>query len=206
MLVEDLTIVRETLAEVLDADERYRVVGAFATGKEALEQVDALHPDLILCDLMLPDMLGLEVVRHARKALPSCRLLLLTAHQRADLVAEAEALGAHGIVMKGTPLRTLKEAIAAVLGGALYFCPEAAALLRERRAEPQVAAALSSRERQVVQMVARGLSSKEIAVALGLSEKTVWNHRANLMKKLGVHDVAGLTRYAIAAGLVEGVV
>jgi DNA-binding NarL/FixJ family response regulator len=130
-------------------------------------------------------------------------VILVTAHERSPIVREALEAGARGIVMKGTPLRDLRKAMEHVSAGGTYFCAATAELLRDSLSQPQPATALSPRERRIVQLVARGLSSKEIAAELGISTKTVSNHRTHVREKLGLRDVASFTRYAIEHGLVE---
>ncbi|MFO0687891.1 MAG: response regulator transcription factor [Myxococcota bacterium] len=202
-IVDDQTVFRELLAELLSVDPAYEVVGQFGTGAEAIEALPRLVPDLLVLDAVLPDQSGLEVLRAIRKKLPRTAVVLVTAHEKPALVREAVEEGARGIVMKGTPLQALREAMARVAAGATYFCPSTSALLRDSLRSPRGEARLSPRERQILQKVAEGLSSKEIANELGLGEKTVSNHRAHIRSKLGLRDVASFTRYAIEHGLIE---
>jgi DNA-binding NarL/FixJ family response regulator len=198
VVLEDLTVVREMLVEVFSSDPRFEVVGAFSDGEAGLAESLRLLPDVALVDYMLPGMNGIEVGR--RLLARGVRPVLLTAHDRPEVLHEAARAGVPGIVSKGAPLRTVKEGVSAVLAGGEYRCPTTADALRRSTDDP-----LTAREREVVHFIASGLSNKEIARRLGLSEKTVGNHRNNLMKKLGVHDVATLTRYAVERGLVRGV-
>lgn len=196
VVLEDLTVVREMLVEVLGADPRYRVVGAFADGASGEAEIRRLAPEVALVDYMLPGKNGLDL---SRRIMPSVKVVLLTAHERPEVLCEAVEAGVHAVVSKAAPLQTVKDAVAQVLAGRAYYCPATAAALREMRVAPRDP--LSAREREIVSLVALGLTNKEIAIRLGISEKTVANHRTNLMRKLGVHDVATLTRYALERGL-----
>jgi len=201
MIVEDQTVFREMLAELLRLDGAYEVVGVFGAARQALAALDQCRPGLALIDLVLPDLSGLELVRELRARLPALRILVVTAQERPELMRELTAIGAHGIVTKGTPLSELREAVRRVAAGRSYHCPASRAALR-----PQQGGALaprprlSAREQQIVRLVALGQSSKEIAAALEISPKTVANHRHRIARKLEVGDVAGLTRYALAQG------
>jgi DNA-binding NarL/FixJ family response regulator len=152
---------------------------------------------------VLPDAHGLELLAEMRARPERPRVLVLTAHARAPVVRDAMAGGAHAVITKGAPLRELREALDRVMAGGIYYCSETSRLLREAAHEPARDARLTERQRQILRAVASGMSSKEIAVALDLSEKTVSNHRARIMERLGVHDVAGLTRHALSLGLVD---
>lgn len=202
-VVDDQTVFRELLAEMLSADPAYEVVGQFGTGREAVEALPALAPDLLVLDAVLPDQGGLDVLRMLRGRPRDMAVLLVTAHEKATLVREAVEAGVRGIVMKGTPLRELRDALERVAAGRTYFCASTSALLQDSLRNRKQDARLSPRERQILQLVARGLSSKQIANELGLVEKTVSNHRMHIRNKLGLRDVASFTRYAIEHGLVE---
>jgi DNA-binding NarL/FixJ family response regulator len=152
---------------------------------------------------VLPDTHGLELLQELRSQPRPPRIVVLTAHSRPAVVKEAMARGAQGVVTKGTPLRELREGIERVSAGGIFYCSETSRLLREAAVTPERDERLTARQREVVRLVASGKSTKEIASALALSEKTVTNHRARVMDRLGVRDVAGLTRYAVAAGLVD---
>lgn len=200
-LVDDQTIFREMVAELL-TDPRHEIVGQFSTGEEALTALPHLAVDLLVLDVVLPDMSGLDVLRRLGAPLRRTQVLLLTGSERPEVVQQAVRLGVDGIVMKGMPLSELREAVRRIGSGGTFFCATSQTLLRQVTQNP-VAEDLTPRERQVVQLVAQGLSSKEIAHRLGLSAKTVANHRLSVMAKLGVHNVAGVTRYAIEQGLIN---
>lgn len=202
-IVEDQTIFRELLAEMLGGDDRYEVVAQLALGADALALLLDQPPDLLLLDVVLPDMSGLDVLARAAGKLKRTRTLLITASERPAVIQQALQQRVHGIVTKGTPLRELRVAIDEVASGGTYYCPTAARIVREVAGRP-VALALTTREREIVGLVAAGLSSKEIASRLGLSVKTVSNHRLRAMERIGVRNAAELTHYAIEQGLIHG--
>lgn len=202
-IVEDQTIFRQILAEVLRASQRVQVVGEYGSGTEALPQLLALPLDLVLLDAILPDMRGLELMAKLREKKPHLPVILVTAHARPDLVQEALAAGVKGVVAKSAPFHELEVSVHQVLAGGRSFCSVTTGLLADVLANPTIGEALTPRQAKVVELVARGLSSKEIAGALSISEKTVQNHRLQIREKLNIHDVAGLTRYAIERGLIE---
>ena len=210
LVVEDQTTFRELLSELLVGAGFS--VEASASGAEAQALLEAgrsdsplvrgaAHFDLVLLDLMLPDMHGFELLGQLAES--GTRVLVLTAQARPSVIKEATERGAHAVVTKGASLRELREAIERAAHGGVYFCSETSRLLREATVQPERDEQLTSRQRQILRAVASGASSKEIAARLSLSEKTVANHRARIMERLGVHDVAGLTRYAIARGLID---
>lgn len=200
-LVDDQTIFREMVAELL-SDPRHEIVAQFSTGGDALAALPGLGVDLLVLDVVLPDMSGLDMLRRLGAPLRRTQVLLLTGNERPEVVQQAVRLGVDGIVMKGMPLSELREAVRRIESGGTFFCATSQTLLRQVAQNP-VSEDLTPRERQIVQLVAQGLSTKEIANRLGLSAKTVANHRMSVMTKLGVHNVAGVTRYAIEQGLIN---
>jgi DNA-binding NarL/FixJ family response regulator len=207
MIVEDQTIFRELLAEVLAASDGprsgYDVVGQFSRGQEALLAYPRLLPELVILDAVLPDMNGLDVLAQLQELRRGLPVLMVTAYERPALVQQAIKLGARGFVTKGTPLRELREGIRRVAEQGTYFCSVTSTILAQNVQSPPEEEGLSGRQRQIVALVARGRSSKEIADELQISPKTVANHRLQIMQKLQLRDVASLTRYAIAQGLIE---
>lgn len=199
LVVEDQTTLRELLEASL-AERCAFTVESAADGQTALAALARRTFDLVLLDLVLPDMHGFELLSRLKG---STRVLVLTALARPAVVKEALERGAHGVVTKGAPLRELHEAIDRVSTGGVYYSSESSALLREAAFSPNRDEQLTERQREILREVARGLSSKEIAARLSISEKTVSNHRTRIMERLGVHDVAGLTRYAVSLGLVD---
>lgn len=204
VLVEDQTIFRELLAEVLSAEGGYAILGQFSEGLPAIEACSSkLAPDLVILDAVLPDLNGLDVLAKLLALRPGISVMMVTAHERPALVQDAVRLGARGFVTKGTPLRELREGIRRVAERGTYFCSVTSAILAQNLKSPPSEAELSPRQRQIVQLVARGLSSKEIADELSISVKTVANHRLQIRERLELHDIASITRYAIERGLVE---
>lgn len=201
LIIEDQTTLRELLSELLSS-LNFEVESCERAAEARACLANATYT-IVLLDLVLPDSHGLELLTEMR-ALPSRpRVLILTAHARPSVVRDAIARGAHAVITKGAPLRELREAIDRVCAGGIYYCSETSRLLHEAARAPTRDEHLTDRQRQVLRAVASGMSTKEIASALDLSEKTVSNHRARIMERLGVHDIAGLTRYAVSLGLVE---
>jgi DNA-binding NarL/FixJ family response regulator len=201
IIVEDQVTFREMLAELLRIDADYDVVGQFARGDEALASLEHHRPDLVIIDVMLPDISGLELLRRVRDTLQGVRAMVVTAYERPNLIIEAYRAGAEGIATKGTSLAELRAALRRVAAGGTYYCPVTSEILRTR-ARQRPSDPLSEREQQIIRLVALGLSSKEIASELGIATKTVNNHRNRITHKLGAGDIATLTRYAISQGWV----
>lgn len=203
VLIEDQTIFRELLAALLGADGRYVVVEQVGTGREALPACQRALPDLVILDAVLPDSSGLEVLGELLSWQSRLKVLMVTAYARPPLVKQAIHLGARGFVTKATSLSELNLAVERVLAGQRYLCSETSALLAEAVEHQKGESALTERQREIVRLVAQGLSSKEIASTLGITEKTVNNHRLQIRERLDLHDVASLTRYAIEQGFIE---
>ena len=186
--------------------EEFEVILECGDGKIGLEQTLELKPDFVILDVMLPNLNGTEILRNIASQLPDARVLIFSGYQSPGLVRELLQAGAHGFVEKSAPLTELKKGIEIVAGGGSYFGPEVALLLREAMADPKSKDSginiLTKRERQILQLIAESHSTREIAEKLDISVKTAENHRTNLMRKLDLHDVASLTRYAINHGLV----
>lgn len=207
MLVEDHLIVRQGLRALLETQQGIEVAGEAGDGLEALALCRRLRPDVIVLDLGLPGKDGIQVAEELRRELPGCRVLVLSMHSGEEYVRSAVRAGVAGFLIKGAGLSDLVRAIRAVAAGEAFFCPAAAEVLaRELRRSGAVAesapGSLTEREREVLRLVASGKTSREIACMLGISPKTVEGHRANVMEKLGIHDLAGLVRYSVKAGLV----
>ncbi len=202
-IVEDQTIFRQILAEVLRSSKRVNVVGEYGSAAEALPHLTSTPHDLILLDAILPDMRGLELLAQIQEKRPRTPVILVTAHARPALIQEALAAGVKGIVTKNAPFHELTTSVDRVLAGGRSFCSVTTSMLAEVLENPALGEELTPRQAKIVELVARGLSSKEIADALGISDKTVQNHRLQIREKLNIHDVAGLTRYAIERGLIE---
>lgn len=203
LVIEDQTTFRELLVELLSASGRYKVT-ACANGADARAELQSTRFDLVLLDLVLPDVHGLELLNELRFH-RRLRIVVLTAHSRPAVVKAVVEGGAHGVVTKGAPLSELKEAIERVMAGGAYYCTETSALLHQSAKEPEQSERLTERQLQILRAVAQGRTTREIAEDLKLSEKTVSNHRARIMERVGARDVASLTRYAVARGLIDPV-
>ncbi|OIR13566.1 transcriptional regulatory protein DegU [mine drainage metagenome] len=206
VIIEDQTAIREMLAEILRLDPNYKLVGEAGDGQAALTLCLEAKPDLIILDAKLPGLNGVEILRRVSKQLRNTRVLVFSGHENPVLVREMLEAGAHGFVEKTAGLFEFKKGLETVANGGTYFGPAVAALLRNVVANPSASNTpdfLTDREREILQLVAESNSTKDIANKLGISVKTVDNHRTNLMRKLNLHDVASLTRYALEIGLVE---
>lgn len=211
LLADDHMIVREGLKKLLEAEKDIDVVGEAATGYRAVELGQQLRPDVVVMDIAMPQMNGLEATRQIRKAVPDAKILILSAHSDDAYVERVIALGAVGYLIKQTSAHFLSEAIHEVQKGHTYFSTVVAkrvhkrlqnSLDRKGRSKAN-AVSLSSREREVLQLIAEGEANKQIAASLSISIKTVEKHRDHLMRKLDIHEIAGLTRYAIETGIIE---
>lgn len=207
IIIEDQTAVREMLELILERQEGFTIVGSAGDGHAGLELCKNEQPDLVVLDIMLPGLHGVELLRRLRKISSESRVLVFSGHQNADLVQEAVQAGAHGFVEKTAALTELEKGFVTVANGGSYFGPEVAALLREAILNPKKTGSglqnLTAREREVLKLIAESNSTRQIAEILEISVKTADNHRTNLMRKLGIHDVVSLTRYAIQMGLVD---
>lgn len=206
LIVDDHGLVREALARALAAEDDLVVVGQAADGRAGVEAAERLKPDVATLDVAMPGLNGLEAARRIRSRVPDTRLLMLTAHEEDLFLHRAHESGVHGYMSKRAPVETLTHAIREVACGRPVFPPRLAALTA-RRVQPAgclpTSGGLSPREIEVLQLIAEGHPNKQAATRLGISIKTVEKHRQKLMDKLQIHETAGLTRYAVAAGLIE---
>lgn len=211
MLAEDHTIVREGFRAMPELDAGLVVVGEAQDGRQAVALAIDLRPDVILMDIAMPRLNGLEATRQLRKVLPGTRVLILSAHNDDAYVKDAIASGAVGFLLKQSSAHDVCEAIRIAHLGKNYFSPSITRRLNRLHAPVQGRAdfphkkptLLTRREAEVLQLIAEGKANKETASELGISIKTVEKHRGHLMEKLDIHDTAGLTRYAIATGVIE---
>jgi DNA-binding NarL/FixJ family response regulator len=206
-IIEDQTAIREMLIQAVLNPAEYEVILESGDGLAGCEQCLELKPDFVILDVMLPNLNGTEVLRRLSKEIPETRVLIFSGYQTAGLLRELLQAGAHGFVEKSAPLAELKKGIQIVSSGGSYFGPEVARLLRDAMADPRTSDSginmLTKREREILQLIAESHSTRAIAAQLHISIKTAENHRTNLMRKLDLHDVASLTRYAINNGLVR---
>lgn len=211
LLAEDHTIVRQGLRKLLEAETDVEVVGEATNGRQAVELTRKLRPAVVLMDIAMPLLNGLEATRQIRQTFPATKVLILSAHSDEAYVERATTSGAAGFLLKQTSSHVLAAAIREVQKGNTFFSPAIDQQLQDHY-EPASNRAgllkkkgdrLTSREVEVLQLIAEGQPNKQVASELGISVKTVEKHRQRLMEKLSIHDTAGLTRYAIAAGIVE---
>jgi len=207
VIVEDQTAIREMLAEVLRHDPNFEIVGQAGDGQVAYQLILDAKPDVLVLDARLPVLNGLELLRRVTKQVRNLRILIFSGHENPVLIREMLEAGAHGFVEKTAGLIELKKGLETVANGGTYFGPAVSGLLRNVVANPSVTTTtkdfLTPREREILQLVAESYSTKEIAQKLNISVKTVDNHRTNLMRKLDLHNVASITRYAMQIGLIE---
>ncbi len=210
VLAEDHSVVRQGLCSLLKADGGFSILGEAKNGREAVALARDLKPDVVLLDVAMPELNGLEAARQIFEFSPRARILILSAHGDDEYVRRAVDAGVAGFLEKQTSAEILTKALREVAAGRSYFSPRIARRMRDAAAQPRdrdglhraEGDRLTRREAEVLQLVAEGFANKQIAVALGISMKTVEKHRQHLMDKLNIHDTAGLTRHAIATGVI----
>ena len=210
LLVDDHTVVRQGLRALLKSEEDIEVIGEAENGRLAVQMVRKTPPDVVVMDVAMPLMNGLEATRQILKALPNTRILVLTSYSDDDCVQQLTEAGVSGYLIKQTASNDLVKAIREVKKGNAFFSPTIAKRLRDQCREAfangqpvKKSIELTSREAEVLQLIAEGFSNKQIAAELCISIKTVEKHRQQVMNKLNIHDVAGLTRYAMSKGLID---
>ena len=210
VLAEDHTILREGLRALLSADPKFKIVGEAADGRQAVRSVEKLGPDLVMMDLSMPRMTGMDAIREIKKRHPETKIVALTVHKTEEYLRTTLQAGADAYVLKDATHGELLMAIDNVLKGKPYLSPGVSEKViegylegMEKHPPGSTLGLLSPREREVLKLIAEGYKNKEIADDLCISLKTVEKHRANLMKKLDLHNAAALTAYAIEQGLVE---
>ncbi len=209
ILAEDHTIVRKGLKALLEAYPHIEVVGEAADGREAIQLAEALRPHVVVMDLNMPGLNGLEATARIKRRCPDVNVLILSMHANEEYVLQVLRSGASGYLLKDSATEDLVAGIQAVYAGEAYLSPRIsktviAEYVRRTEVEAQRLPheLLTPREREILQLIAEGRTSKEIASELHLSIKTVETHRANLMDKLNIHNRVGLIRYAIRAGII----
>lgn len=206
LVVDDHRVVRAGLIALLRQDRRLRVVGEAGTGAEAVDKVLQLHPDVVLMDLQMPVMDGVEATRRIAADAPSVAVVVLTTFDDDELIWEGMRAGARGYLLKDVPPEELIEAIEAAAAGETLLPPAIASKLAQRihrGAAPDVADAVTGREREILQLMAKGLSNREIARALHISENTVKTHVSNVYQKLDVNDRTGAVTTALRLGIIR---
>lgn len=209
VIAEDYTILREGLRALLSSSRDLEIVGEAEDGRGAIQCAEKLKPDVLLMDLSMPRMNGMDAIREIKKFCPETKILALTVHKAEEYVLATLRAGADAYVLKDATHAELTVAIKSVLAGKRYLSPGISEKViegyLEGRKKPTFRSpwdTLTQRERQVLKLIAEGYKNKEIAEYLFLSVKTVETHRANLMRKLDVHDVSALTAFAMEKGLV----
>jgi DNA-binding NarL/FixJ family response regulator len=211
LLAEDHQIVREGLLMLLESDAALEVIGQAATGRQTVEMAIKLRPDVVVMDIAMPELNGLEATRQLREVVPATKVLILSAHGDSAYVERMTELGASGYLIKQSSSQQLCKAIREVYAGKTFFSPSISKeMARQHRtaidrkgARRGASVRLTPREMEVLQLIAEGYANKQIAEELKISIKTVEKHRDHLMRKLDIHDTASLTRHAIAEGIIE---
>lgn len=210
LLVEDHIVVREGLRMLLKLTGEFEIIGEAGNGHEAIEMVRDLKPDIVLMDVALPILNGIEATRQIHLEFPDCKVLVLSAHGDDEYVERLIAVGASGYLIKQNSGKVLMLALREIISGRTFFSNCVGNRLRQQEEQARlrgdkgsVRRPLTAREAEVLQMIAEGYANKEIAAQLNISIKTVEKHRQQLMDKLNIHETAGLTRHAIDAGVIE---
>jgi DNA-binding NarL/FixJ family response regulator len=206
LVVDDHDIIRLGLKQLLESRSGWEICGEAATGNEAVMLAKRFKPHIIVMDIGMPELNGIEATRKIRELLPQTKIVVLTMHFSDQLIGEIVGAGACGYILKSDADRELVAAVETVASGGSYFTPEAANTLRGPHGMPASSAferRITPREREIVQLLAEGKSSKDVAVSLGISVKTAETHRANAMRKLELHSITELVRYAIKNKIVK---
>jgi DNA-binding NarL/FixJ family response regulator len=211
LLADDHEMVRHGVRYLLESEPGWEVCGQAATGREAVEMAQQLHPDVVVLDLSMPDLNGLDATRQIQRTAPQCQVLILTMHESEDMVRDALAAGARGYVLKSDAGSDLVNAVRALSRRKTFFTADVQAMvlqgylkgLDEAEAVQAASRRLTAREREIVQLVSEGKSTKEVATTLGISVKTAETHRTNVLRKLDLHSVSDLVRYAVRNRIIE---
>jgi DNA-binding NarL/FixJ family response regulator len=209
LIADDHGVLRDGLSAVLNMQPDIEVVGLAADGREALEMADALHPHVVILDIFMPGMNGLEAAAHIRQLTPAPQMIMLSMHLTEDHVRGALDAGAIGYILKESAGEEVVKAVRTVAAGERFLCPQVSSMLLDgylltengREQQPSLSL-LSEREREVLQLLVEGSSNADIADNLFLSPKTVHTYRMRIMDKLDIHDVPGLVRFAIQHGII----
>jgi DNA-binding NarL/FixJ family response regulator len=203
VIADDHDLVRSGMKLLLETMDDVSVIAEARSGTELIAAVQRQQPDLVVTDITMPDVDGIAALGRIRElGLRDMRVVVVSMHDTPDVIRRAMAAGAHAYVMKGSPPTELEQAVRNVMAGRPYFSPEVTQRLLTP-AEPRAEEVLTERQLEILKLIARGFASKEIAFQLGLSSKTVDVHRARIMERLNIGDVASLTLYSVRQGLVD---
>ena len=209
-LADDHTIVRQGLAKLLEAEPNIKVVGEAQDGREAVNKVQKLNPDIVIMDIAMPLLNGIEATRQIKKVLPQIKIIILSMHSHDRYISELIKLGASGYLLKDSTGSEIVKAVSAAVKGDVYLSPsisrrvvEDYLSLKKTSSREDLYAKLSNREREVFQMIAEGHSTRKISDILCVSPSTVKTHRANIMEKLQLDNISQLIQFAIRLGIVD---
>jgi DNA-binding NarL/FixJ family response regulator len=211
LIADDHEVVRRGLRALLETQPRWEVAGEAVTGRQAVEEAKRISPDLVILDISMPEMNGLEATRHIRKALPEAEVLILSVHDSEQLVRDVLEAGARGYVLKSDAGRDLIAAVETLCGHKPFFTAKVSEMVLEGYLKGSGAVdeqkpapgRLTAREREIVQLLGEGKSNKQVADLLDISVKTVETHRSHVMAKLNLHSISDLVRYAVRNNLIE---
>lgn len=202
LIVDDHPMVAEGIQSILESYDDIVVVGSLSNGREAVDRATELAPDVILMDLNMPDLGGLSATEILLERAPATRIVILTMHDSPEYISSALSHGAMGYILKDVPTDEIKQAIDAVMLGNKYLCTGAKGSLEPK--DGNTRESLTTREQTILLELAQGKSNKEVALVLDISVRTVETHRKNIKRKLGISSTAGLTRYALEHGVLQG--
>ncbi|MCV6824196.1 MULTISPECIES: response regulator transcription factor [Halocynthiibacter] len=202
LIVDDHPMVAEGIQSIIETYPDIEVIGTLTNGRELIDQVETLAPDVILLDLNMPEMGGLSAAEIVLEIRPEARILILSMHDTPEYISTALSHGARGYLLKDVPTEEIKTAIDTVMKGGSYLCTGATAAIEPKTHDGRMP--LTSREQTILLELAQGRSNKEVANSLNISVRTVETHRKNIKRKLGISSTAGLTRYAMEHGVLQG--
>ncbi|MEP6066498.1 MAG: response regulator transcription factor, partial [Paracoccaceae bacterium] len=204
LIADDHPMVAQGIQSVLEEHDELEVVGVVHNGRSVIDQLHKLRPDVILMDLNMPEVNGLSATEMVLERCPDIKVLILTMHDNPEYISSALSHGAKGYILKDVPTEEIKKAIDAVMRGEQYLCTGAEVAIQPKPATKDGRETLTEREQTILLQWAQGLSNKEVAIALDISVRTVETHRKNIKRKLGISSTAGLTRYAMEHGVLQG--
>ena len=202
MIVDDHPMVAEGIQSILESYDDISVVATLSSGQVAVERLEELAPDVVLLDLNMPGLNGLNATEMMLEVRPETRIVILSMHDSPEYISTALRHGARGYILKDVPTEEIRTAIETVMGGKEYLCTGAAGSLEPKTMDGREP--LTSREQTILLELAQGKSNKDVAAALNISVRTVETHRNNIRRKLGISSTAGLTRYALEHGVLQG--